>query len=436
MSTTTMSNAASTDRVPALAAPSIAYLVSRYPAISHTFILNEVIRLKALGFRISVASINDPDRSPDAFTADEVTEARGTYYVKRSGVKGALIALASALARRPGSTFKGLFFALGLGGRDLGKIGFGLFYFIEALMVGRWMQREQLTHLHVHFATPASTVGLICKQIFPIGFSFMVHGPDEFYDAPGYRLAEKIEGADFVLAIGTFARSQLMKLSAPSQWTKFEVCPLGVDPDRFMPNEFREAPEPPEVICVGRLVPAKGQHILIQAMARLRDAGVSVRLRLVGDGPDRPSLEAQTRRLGLDDRIIFEGAVNADRVAALYQHADIFALASFAEGIPIVLMEAMAMEIPCVTTRITGIPELIRGDLDGILVAPSDDEELAEAIRRLVDDPALRRTLGRAGRERVIDRYHLGHNTERLAAIFRRRLATKVGEGSASEERH
>lgn len=417
-----MSSAASTDPVPASEAPGLAYLVSRYPAFSHTFILNEVIRLKGLGFRIRVASINDPDRSPDAFTTDEAAEARLTYYVKRSGVMGALIALGSALGRRPLNTLKGLGFALRLGGKDLGKIGFGLFYFVEALMVGRWMRRERLAHLHVHFATPASTVGLICKQIFPIGFSFMVHGPDEFYDAPGYRLADKIEGADFVLAIGSFARSQLMKLSAPSMWDKFEVCPLGVDPDRFTPISFRESPALSEVICVGRLVPAKGQHILIQAIAALRDADVPVRLRLVGDGPDRASLEEQTRRLGLSDRVIFDGAVNLDRVRALYQGADIFALASFAEGIPIVLMEAMAMEIPCVTTRITGIPELIRDGQDGILVAPSDDEELARAIRRLIEDPDLRRRLGRAGRERVIDKYHLGRNTERLADIFRQRL--------------
>jgi len=410
----------------------LAYLVSRYPAFSHTFILNEVLRLKALGFSIRVASINDPDRPPEAFTADEAGEAKLTYYVKASGLRGALVALGSALVRRPLPTLRGLLFALRLGGADLGKIGFGLFYFIEALMIGRWMRRERLEHLHVHFATPASTVGLIAKQIFPIGFSFMVHGPDEFYDAPGYRLTEKIEGADFVLAIGTYARSQLMKLSPPDAWRKFDVCPLGVDPRRFQAVEVREQADPPEVICVGRLVPAKGQHVLIQALAKLRDLGTKVRLRLVGDGPDRPALERQVAELDLGDRVIFEGAVNSDRVQALYQGADIFALASFAEGIPIVLMEAMAMEIPCVTTRITGIPELIRDGIDGILVAPSDDDELADAIARLAQDARLRRQLGQAGRARVLDKYDLGRNTQRLATTFRRRL----GELPSLERSH
>lgn len=417
------SPAEASDRPLSEDAPGLAYLVSRYPAFSHTFILNEVLRLKRLGFRIAVASINDADRTPDAFTAEEASEARQTYYIKRDGPKGAVVAIGSALLRRPARVLKGLVFALRLGGADLGKIGFGLFYFIEALMVGRWMRRERIHHLHVHFATPAATVGLICKQIFPIGFSFMVHGPDEFYDVPGYRLAEKIAGADFVLAIGAYARSQLMKLSPPESWRKFDICPLGVDPARFQPVAFREQPDPPEVICVGRLVPAKGQHILIAAIARLRDAGTRVRLRLVGDGPDRASLERQVSALDLGERVIFEGAVNLDRVQLLYRGADIFALASFAEGIPIVLMEAMAMEIPCVTTAITGIPELIRDGIDGMLVAPSDETALAAAIGTLASDAKLRRQLGQAGRARVIDTYNLDRNTERLAATFKRRLA-------------
>jgi colanic acid/amylovoran biosynthesis glycosyltransferase len=407
--------------------PAIGYLVSRYPAISHTFILNEVRALRGLGFRISVASINSADRTPDAFTAEEVEEAGQCYYVKRAGIRGAFGALAWALRRRPGATLSGLVFALRLGGADLGKWLYGLFYFIEALMVGRWLQESEIRHLHVHFATPAATVGLICKHVFPIRFSFMVHGPDEFYDAPGYRLVEKINGADFVLAIGSFARSQLMKLSAVTQWSKFDVCPLGVDPERFQPRPERSAPNPVEVICVGRLVPAKGQHILVRAMGRLRDRGVPVRLRLVGDGPDRASLEREAAALDLGERVIFEGAVNADRVRVLYRDADIFALASFAEGIPIVLMEAMAMQIPCVSTRITGIPELIRDGTDGLLVMPSDIEELADAIQRLVTDPRLRQTLGEAGRARVLEKYHLGRNTERLAETFRARLASEGG---------
>ncbi len=407
----------------------LAYLVSRYPAVSHTFILREVLRLRELGFEIAVASINPPDQPPENLTAAERAEMERTYYVKQHGVLGAATAKLATLATRPGGFFRGLKFALRLGGTDLKKLAYSLFYFVEALMIGRWMARGKLTHLHVHFATPAATVALIASRIFPISFSMTVHGPDEFYDAPGYFLSQKIAGATFICCIGAYARSQLMKLSPPDHWNKFEISPLGVDPALFAPRPFRAEPHPFEIICVGRLTPAKGQAILLDAMARLRADSREVRLRFVGDGPDRATLERIAIERGLGGVVGFEGAVNQDRIRELYAAADVFALASFAEGIPVVLMEAMAMTIPCVTTFITGIPELIRDGQDGLLVAPSDAEGLAAAIARLMDDAELRQRLGAAGRARVEDKYNLHRNIDRLAAIFRRRLSGESGHG-------
>lgn len=403
-------------------APALGYLVSQYPAASHTFILREVRRLRALGFRIEVASINPVDRPESELAIEERTEAKDTYYVKPDGLRGALRAHWATLRTRPRGYFAGLFLALRLGGSDLRKLLYGLFYFVEAVMVGHWLRQRGLRHLHVHFATPAATVGLIAGRVFGIGFSMTVHGPDEFYDVPGYALAEKIAGARFVCCIGYFCRSQLMKLSPPGQWHKFEIAPLGVDPEVFTPRPFRANPDPFQVLCVGRLSPAKGQHILIEAIARLVAAGHPVRLVLVGGGPDRESLEAQVRRLGLTAHVHFEGVVNQDRIRTLYAQADVFALASFAEGIPVVLMEAMAMEIPCVTTFITGHPELIRDGIDGLLVAPSDDAALAQAIAGLIADPDRRQHLGQAGRLRVQERYHLEPNTRHLAEVLQRRL--------------
>lgn len=407
----------------------LAYLVSQYPAVSHTFILREVLRLRELGFEIAVASINPPDRPLEKLTAAEQAEAERTYCVKRHGVMGALTAKLATLTTHPAGFLRGLKFALRLGGADVKKLAYALFYFTEALMLGRWMARQGLTHLHVHFATPAATVALIARQIFPMTFSMTVHGPDEFYDAPGYYLSQKIAGATFICCIGFYARSQLMKLSPPEHWDTFEISPLGVDPALFTPRPFRADPQPFEVICVGRLTPAKGQAILLDAIARLRSAGRAVRLRVVGDGPDRPMLERITAERALGAAVVFEGSVNQDRIRELYAAADAFALASFAEGIPVVLMEAMAMTIPCVTTFITGIPELIRDGQDGLLVAPSDAEGLAAAIARLMDDAELRRRLGAAGRARVEEKYNLHRNIDRLAAIFRRRLGGEHGHG-------
>jgi glycosyltransferase involved in cell wall biosynthesis len=405
----------------------LAYLVSQYPAISHTFILREVLRLRELGFEIAVASINPPDRPPEKLTAAEQAEAARSYCVKAHGLGGALSATWATLATQPAGFLRGLKFALRLGGTDVKKLAYSLFYFAEALMLGRWMARQGLHHLHVHFATPAATVALIARQIFPITFSMTVHGPDEFYDAPGYYLSQKIAGASFICCIGYYARSQLMKLSPPEHWDRFEIAPLGVDPALFAPRPFRAAPHPFEVICVGRLTPAKGQAILLDAIAQLRSAGRDVRLRFVGDGPDRPMLERITAARALGDAVVFEGSVNQDRIRELYAAADVFALASFAEGIPVVLMEAMAMTIPCVTTFITGIPELIRDGQDGLLVAPSDAEGLAAAIARLMDEGEVRQRLGEAGRARVEDKYNLHRNIDRLAAILRRRLGGEHG---------
>ncbi|MBE9561361.1 MAG: glycosyltransferase family 4 protein, partial [Proteobacteria bacterium] len=214
-----------------------------------------------------------------------------------------------------------------------------------------------------------ATVGLITKRTFPITFSFTMHGPRDFYDIYGCYLTQKVVDADFICCITHFASSQLMMLSPPECWDKLEVSPLGVNLSVFTPHKFRQEPEPFEILCVGRLVPDKGQFILLKAVISLIAQGYKLRLRLVGDGPDRLVLETEVKQHGLTEQIIFAGAVNQDQILEFYTDTDIFVLASFAEGLPVVLMEAMAMEIPCVTTNITGVPELIEHRINGLLVA-------------------------------------------------------------------
>jgi glycosyltransferase involved in cell wall biosynthesis len=284
------------------------------------------------------------------------------------------------------------------------------------------MEGRSLRHVHVHFANPAAQVALIASHIFDIRYSLTIHGPDEFYDTPGLRLAAKIAGASFVCCISHFAVSQLKLLSPPSQWQKFELAPLGVDPQVFVPRCFRAAPDPFEILCVGRLVPAKGQHVLIDVVDRLIKKGVHLRLRLIGDGPERARLEEAVVARALNGHVIFEGSVNQDQIREFYRNADAFVLASFAEGVPVVLMEAMAMEIPCVATHVAGIPQLIRHGVDGLLVAPSDVSALACAIESLIADPIMRVRLAAAGRARVVKRYNLDLNVLRLAGIFADRL--------------
>jgi colanic acid/amylovoran biosynthesis glycosyltransferase len=400
----------------------LAYLISRYPAVSHTFILREVRELRRLGVDVHAVSVNPSDRPESELGDEERLEAAKTFVLKEQRAGAVLKAAARTLVSRPMGLASGLALAMRLGGGAPGKTLQRLFYLAEAVLVGDWMRRRSLDHLHVHFATPAATVALLVKAVFGARFSMTVHGPDEFYDVREYHLAEKIDSASFICAIGSYCRSQLMKLSDPRHWSKLEVVPLGVDEARFRRQAARTAPEEFNILCLGRLVPAKGQAVLLGAVDKLRKQGRRLRVVFAGDGPDRGRLEAQAVTAGIADSCAFLGAVNPDRVRELYETADLFVLPSFAEGIPVALMEAMAMEVPCISTMVNGIPELIESGRQGILVPPSDCEALSSAIARLMDDPAYRRALARAGRDKVAAAYSLSRNVARLESIFRRRL--------------
>jgi glycosyltransferase involved in cell wall biosynthesis len=400
----------------------IAYLTSQYPMLSMSFVLREVIALRELGMRIDVASINMPDRPMERLTAEEAIEAKNAYHLKGHGLTGAGKAAVTTLATNFGGFWRGAGLAFRLAGLDIKRLFYHAMYFAEALMVGVWMRQKGLRHVHVHLGSQGATVGMYVKHIFGVGFSITVHGPDEFYDADGQYLTEKVAAADFICCISFFCRSQLMKFSPYAQWEKLIVARLGVDTRNFVPAPRRPIGEGCSILSVGRLVPAKGQHQLVDAVGRLAAQGKKVRLHLVGAGPDEASLRAQAARLADPSVVVFEGAVNHDRIRALYEAADVFCIPSFAEGIPIVLMEAMAMELPCVTTHITGIPELIRTGVDGLLVAPSDLDGLTDALATLVDDAGLRERLGKSGRARVLEQYDLGRNIPRLAEIFAERV--------------
>jgi glycosyltransferase involved in cell wall biosynthesis len=403
-------------------ARSIAYLSSRYPTLSMTFVLREVLVLRALGFRIETASINPPDRLPEKLTWQEREEAAKTYCVKRHGLSGAAAAHAKALLGNFPGYWRGFALAFRLGGLDLRRLFLNLAYFTEALMVGQWMRHNGQIHLHVHLASQAASVGLFTQRVFGVGYSFTVHGPDEFYDVGGQYLTQKIAAADFIVCISSYTRSQLMNLSPYAHWGKMVVARLGVDAMEYSPLPNPSLQDAFEILCVGRLTPAKGQHLLIDAVASLTQQGRRVRLRLVGNGPDYDSLRAHADRLANRETIVFEGAVNQDRIRSLYATADVFCLPSFAEGLPVVLMEAMSMQIPCVTSSIAGIPELIRDGIDGLLVPASDVDALVDSLAMLMDDEKLRNQLAKNGRTRILEHYDLAPNVKELAAIFVERI--------------
>ncbi len=396
----------------------LAYLLSSYPAVSHTFLLNEISELRKFGFTIDVASINTPDAPRDGVTARETEELEETFYIKAAHRPQILMLLVKILFTQPLVIFRGLRAVLELDPWNLYTSAYALFYLVEALLLGDWMRRRGHNHLHVHFGGAVATVGMLTSIAWELPYSIMIHGPDEFYDVNASHLRRKVERARFILCISDYCRSQVMKICDPAHWNKLHVLRLGVDPNVFFPDRSARDRSLVEIVCVGRLVPTKGQLVLLGAIAELLQKGYPLRLRLVGDGADRGRLEAFILEHQLDGSIILEGARNHEATRRLLGQADIFVLASFAEGLPVALMEAMAMEIACVSTYVGAIPELIRDGLDGLLVPPSSHEGLVTAIEQLIVDLELRRSLSVSGRSRVLQFYNLEQNVRALAATL------------------
>ncbi|MBM3289884.1 MAG: glycosyltransferase family 4 protein, partial [Candidatus Hydrogenedentes bacterium] len=251
-----------------------------------------------------------------------------------------------------------------------------------------------------------------------IEFSLSMHGPDEFYNINQDLIAEKVRKAVFVRCISFYCRGQVERVAKQRDWEKLRIVRCGIDVSKYAP---RPAPNnaAAEILCVGRLTPAKGQHVLLKACRALKDRGLAFRLTLVGAGPDRASLEALAASLGIAGDVTFTGPVGQNEIHQYYDKADIFALPSFAEGLPVVLMEAMGKGIPCVATAVAGIPELVRDGKNGLVAAASDVEGLADRLQKLIEDPVFRRTLGQAARDIVEQEYDVKHNCEAMARLFR-----------------
>jgi len=397
----------------------ILYLIGLYPAINHSYLLAEIKYLRRLGWQIETASISNPDRPHDQLSAEEQGEASRTWFVKATPVATILKWVLQVLFTRPGGFLRSLFTAWRMGAGSLKRRVHHLIYWVEALMVGQWMQDKGLTHVHSSFT---STVACLASRCFPITISIGVYGYGELYDPKGSNLRDKIQAASFLRSISQHGVNELMLSSSRGNWAKFDHVPLGIEIADYAPRPFRDNPSVC-LITVGRLSPEKGQFLLLRAMAKL---AAPARLVIVGDGPDRAELEAEVKRLRLTGTVSFEGRVTNERLLALYAEADVFVLTSLSEGIPMVLMEAMAMTIPCVAPRITGIPELIEEGKNGWLYTPADVVSLVEMLRRVIADPAARRHMGEQAREKVKYAYDMEKNTARLSAVLLRRLTSDL----------
>ena len=407
----------------------VAYLDSCYPSISHTFVMREIMALRKAGVLVDTFSIRTPG-SEQILSRDDHRERDATCYILPPRWGAMFGAHLRTFLSRPHKYLATLAFALGTRPAGFRAALWHLFYFIEAVFLWDRLRRREIHHLHVHFAMACATVAMITAHLGDLTYSLTTHGPTVFFNIDQYLVKQKVEHASHVHCISDFCRSQIMAHVGPEHWSKLHIVHCGVNTDAYAPAPRGEHdPAAPRLLCVGRLVPEKAQSLLIRAVARLADEFPGVACTFVGDGPDRPRLEALCRDLGVTERIKLAGSVSQDEIQNYYDAADLFVLPSFAEGVPVVLMEAMAKEIPVISTRIAGIAELIEEQACGLLVPPGNLDALVEAIRRLLEDSVLRDRLAAAGRQKVVSDF----NMERIGRQIGEILHARLGGGSATE---
>jgi colanic acid/amylovoran biosynthesis glycosyltransferase len=402
----------------------VGYLADQYPATSHTFILREVLALRALGIDIATFSTRRAGEE-HILSADDERAFASTFAVLPIAPLALAASHLRALLTAPRAYLRTLVSAVGMGRGARGRL-WQLFYFAEAVVLWTECRRQGIRHVHAHFTRPAADAALLVRRLGVAAgdgevwtWSFSAHGAD-IYDTDPVALAAKVRDATTVICVSDYGRAQLMNLVSEEHWPKIHVVHCGIDLTRYPAlGAARRTGERLRLLTVGRMVAVKGQAVLLRAVAQLLDRGVDVDLTIIGDGPLRSRLEAAAREHRIAARVRFAGRIGQDDILAFYEAADVFVLSSFAEGIPVVLMEAMATELPIVAPRIQGIPELVEHGRHGLLVSAGRSDLIAAAVAQLAADPARRASMGQAGRRQIAEQFELHRTARRLADVLR-----------------
>jgi glycosyltransferase involved in cell wall biosynthesis len=401
----------------------IAYFINEYPKVSHSFIRREIIALERQGFEVQRLALRGWSGSlPDE--ADR-RERERTHYVLRGGVGGLILPAILALLRNPWRFAQALRLASRLARHSERSLAYHLVYVAEACLIARWLAESGARLLHAHFGTNSAEVAMLVRVLGGPPYSFTVHGPDEFMRPMG--LGEKVHRASFVVAISFFGRSQLYLRTSAEDWPKIQVVRCGIEVG-FHDVERVPISHAPRLVCVGRLCEAKAQILLIEAVAILRDAGVEIELVLAGDGPLRSLIEARIAEHQVEAQVRITGWLASSEVRREILEARALVLPSYAEGLPVVLMEAMALRRPVLTTYVAGIPELVKDGKNGWLFPAGSVEDLARAMRECIESPVERLDeLGNQGYHDVLAAHSIDRAAAELGQLFR-----AIGDGSVS----
>ena len=409
----------------------LAYLTSVYPRATDTFIRTEILCLRERGHVIHTFSVRRVE--PSQLVSEEIrNESKQTTYLLSDRWSASPLAAARCLASSPRRFFAALWLAFRTRAPGVRALLWQVAYFLEAAVLAVEIRVRRVEHLHNHIGESSASVAMLASALSGIPFSLTIHGPYVFRAPERWALGTKIERSAFTVCISEFTRSQCMVHVPLHQWHRLQIVRCGPALD-FLSLDPVPAPARPRVFWVGRMCEEKGIPVLVEAARRLAETGLDFELTLAGDGPLRPLIERQIEKHGLASRVRLAGWLSSEGVRKELEHARVLVVPSFAEGLPVVIMEALAMARPVVATYIAGIPELVEPRKNGWLVPAGAVEPLAQAIREAIEMPLedLRR-MGAAGREKVLCMHDARREAARLERLFfeaREGARVRGGEG-------
>jgi colanic acid/amylovoran biosynthesis glycosyltransferase len=404
----------------------IAYLVSEYPSVTHTFIRRELLGVESLGIEVERFSIRKPAQARLVEAADQAEALRTSFVLNDK--RRLILAFGRTALRSPMAWLRTAVHAIRLGRRSYAGLLRHLAYFLEACAITESAREKGIEHVHVHFASNAAMVALLAKRLKGPTFSMMIHGPADFDAAELTHLSEKVAAAEFVTTISSFAKSQIFRWSDPESWPKVHVVRCGVDGE-FLDDPPTLVPDVNRLVNIGRLARAKAQPLLIEAVARLVKEGLNPEVIIVGDGELRGTLERMIVQHGVEKFVRLEGWRDGATVKRLLRESRGLVLPSFGEGVPVSIMESFALGRPVIATRIAGIPELVVDRETGWLIPAGDLEALVNSMREMLRTPVDQLSqMGLRGRNLVAQNHNALHEATKLAELLRRSKSRPTSE--------
>jgi glycosyltransferase involved in cell wall biosynthesis len=398
----------------------ISYFTSSYPRATDTFIQREVIGLRAAGLDVLTSALREPEGANNVSPLILSERKQTTYFLPTNIIKLLVLNL-KGLLTAPVAYFRALKLAFKTRRPGIKGTLYQLFYFQEALLLAKFLEINKVEHLHNHFGDSGGMVTMLASQLSGVGYSITFHGPHIFFEPTLLALREKVKYAKFIVCISNYCRSQMMLFSDAEDWHKLKIVHCGIDINSYTISQQPEkhTDKLVKLLYVGRLAAEKGVPVLLRSLIALKNEGHEFHLTLLGDGPERAALEAEVKAQGLEQMVHFGGFASQETVRSTLQASDVFILPSFAEGVPVSLMEAMACGVPVIGTNVGGVTELIEHGVSGLVVAPSDEVALKNAIFCYLSNSALRESVKQAARKVVESHFNLDIEVGKLEQLIK-----------------